>query len=136
MLKNDTLTSLSAAFLIIALASGFSSPMFALATNNDDDSVIICHESGANNWTQIPVDENSIDGNGGGDHNNSSHQDGEDIIPPGDWDPDGRNWDAEGQAIYNNECVVPAPTPTPTPTHQQKKKQNKKQKKNKKKKKN
>jgi hypothetical protein len=28
----------------------------------------------------------------------------------------GKNWDTEGQAIWNNGCVVPSPSPTPTVT--------------------
>lgn len=28
----------------------------------------------------------------------------------------GKNWDEEGQAIWNNDCQIPEPSPTPTPT--------------------
>ena len=68
----------------------------------------------------------------GGHHYN--HED--DIIPPGPWALDGRNWTAEGEALWNNGCVnirlspvsptvvpascvggeVTAPTVTPAPT--------------------
>lgn len=78
------------------------------------DNVTICHKTG-NGWQSISVDPSSINGFGNGDHNTSSHMGGQDIIPAGWWDSNGRNWDATGQAIYNNNCVVP-PTPTPTPS--------------------
>ena len=40
-----------------------------------------------------------------------------DIIPPGPWDLDGRNWDPEQvEQVYNNHCVLVVPTPSPSPT--------------------
>jgi fibro-slime domain-containing protein/LPXTG-motif cell wall-anchored protein len=70
--------------------------------------VTICHNAGGSgNFTQLTVDANAVDGVGGGDHNSGGHQGGKDIIPPGSWDANGRNWDAAGQAIWNNGCVVP-----------------------------
>jgi LPXTG-motif cell wall-anchored protein len=79
--------------------------------------VTICHALGQENkdeWQKIEVDKSAIDGQGGnGDHNRDGHQSGEDIIPPtytdgtlGSWVS--RNWDAEGQAIWNNGCNVPS----------------------------
>lgn len=82
-------------------------------------SVTICHATGSNSnpYTQITVDDDAVDGNGNSDHNRSGHQNGEDIIPHGSWDTDGRNWDAAGQAIWNNQCnLVSTPSPTATPT--------------------
>ncbi len=73
-------------------------------------NVTICHATGSG-WTSISADSSALDGVGGGDHNSAGHQSGNDIIPPGYWDNDGRNWDTEGQAIYNNNCVEPPPTP-------------------------
>ena len=83
----------------------------AKATNN----VTICHKTG-NGWQKISVDDDAVNGFGNGDHNSSSHQSGQDIIPPGYWDANGRNWDATGQGIWNNNCNVPTPTPTAVPT--------------------
>ena len=75
--------------------------------------VTICHNNGqSGNWSQIDVDWHAVDGSGNSDHNRSGHQNGRDIIPPGFWDWNGRNWDTEGQAIYNNDCKTPKPTGT------------------------
>ena len=92
----------------IVLAFMFWAPKVG-ATQNDN--VTICHATGSNNnpYVKITVDDDAVDGNGNSDHNRSGHQNGEDIIPPGYWDQNGRNWDAEGQAIYNNNCNIPEP---------------------------
>ena len=77
--------------------------------------VTICHNTGqSGNYQKITVDWNAVDGQGNGDHNSSNHQNGRDIIPSGFWDSNGRNWDTQGQAIWNNNCNVPQPTPTHT----------------------
>lgn len=77
--------------------------------------VTICHATGSttNPYNKQTVDDDAVDGVGNGDHNRDGHQNGEDIIPPGSWDADGRNWDAQGQAIYNNDCEVPTPPVNP-----------------------
>jgi hypothetical protein len=89
----------------------------ATATSSN---ITICHATGSQNnpYSQISVSPSAIDGNGNGnsDHNRSDHQNGEDIIPAGFWDQDGRNWNANGQAIWNNNCNIPTPTPTATAT--------------------
>ena len=82
---------------------------------NEQCGVVICHRTG-NGWQQIPVDDDAINGQGNGDHNSNQHQNGLDIIPPGDWDNNGRNWTQEGQAIYNNNCNVPQPSSSPSPS--------------------
>ena len=43
-------------------------------------------------------------------HGHTGHQDGRDIIPPYTYRGQtySQNWDAEGQAIFNNGCRVPA----------------------------
>ena len=62
---------------------------------------------GENPYVQITVSENAVrEGRG---HNRDNHQGGEDIIPIGPSDPDGRNWDLAGQAIYNDGCLTFAP---------------------------
>ncbi len=66
----------------------------------------ICHAtgSGSNPYVEITVGENAVrEGRG---HNRDGHQDGEDIIPPGPYDPDGRNWNVEGQTIYEDGCLT------------------------------
>ena len=74
-------------------------------------NVTICHatESDSNPWNSIEVDDSAVQQGSG--HNADSHQDGRDIIPPGPWDPDGRNWDAEGWAIWVNNCNRPKAVP-------------------------
>ena len=66
--------------------------------------VPICHATGSttNSYVSESPDESAV--RVGGHHNRDDHQGGQDIIPPGTWDPDGRNWDAAGQAIFNNGC--------------------------------
>lgn len=78
--------------------------------------VRICHANQGNGWVSIEVDPEAIDGNGQSDHNRSSHQNGADIIPPGYWDQNGRNWNQQGIQIWENGCNQPKPTPTPTLT--------------------
>lgn len=85
----------------------------------------ICHatHSEDNPFTTQTVDDDSVDGIGEGngqsaDHNRDDHQDGEDIIPPGPWDPDGRNWTEDNQAIWNNNCnsIDPSASPSVEPS--------------------
>lgn len=82
------------------------------ATNNNN--IPICHYLGHGGYQRISVNDDAIDGDGNGDHNRSSHQDGKDIIPPGHWDSNGRNWDTQGQEIYRNNCNTATPTPVAT----------------------
>ena len=63
--------------------------------------VAICHATNSltNTYEQNIVSQSAVQE--GGHHYN--HED--DIIPPGPWAPDGRNWTAEGEALWNNGCV-------------------------------
>ena len=91
-------------------AVGSVSPPSASASPN---TVTICHATGSasNPYVQITVSENAVrDGKG---HNRDGHQNGEDIIPPGPYDPDGRNWDAARQTIYNDGCLTFLPNVLP-----------------------
>lgn len=92
----------------------------------EEDKVEICHatSSASNPYNKIGVSISSVDGdtgnnNGQGDHyaehtgpifdpaSNQSGDDWGDIIPPVAGH-DGRNWNAQGQAIYNNgDCEIP-----------------------------
>ncbi|MFS8159875.1 MAG: hypothetical protein ACMG6E_06630 [Candidatus Roizmanbacteria bacterium] len=91
-----------------------------MAANNGHTPVTICHATASetNPYVKITVDDDAVDGDGNSDHNRDGHQDGEDIIPPGSWDSDGRNWNAQGQAIWANDCTIPVPTQTPSPSVQ------------------
>ena len=73
----------------------------------------ICHATGSasNPYVQITTSETAVrDGTG---HNRDGHQNGEDIIPPGPFDSDGRNWDAAGRTIYDDGCLVLRPDVLP-----------------------
>jgi LPXTG-motif cell wall-anchored protein len=73
---------------------------------HSNEKVTICHatSSETNPYTQITVDQSSIinlDPNGHGTHER-------DIIPPFNGFT-GQNWDAAGQAVWNNDCELPEP---------------------------
>jgi len=112
------------AFLAAAVALLGFATVWSVAADDASatrsDKVRICHAtaSATNPFTSPDVNTSSIDEehnqylNGHGDHEN-------DIIPPFE-SPTGTvfhglNWDAEGQAIWNNGCVVPPPVEPPTP---------------------
>jgi hypothetical protein len=107
----------------------------ALAQEGGSDKVDLCHatHSATNPFVLISVDDdgayNGHLATSSGGAAGADHQDAEDIIPPFVWSGDGQtysqNWDAEGQAIFNAGCEVPAsgggpggnpPPPPPPPT--------------------
>ena len=95
--------------VVVALVGGTVGVATAPASSASPDRVTICHATGSatNPYVQITVSENAVrEGRG---HNRDNHQDGEDIIPPGPYDPDGRNWDAASQTIYDDGCLTFAP---------------------------
>lgn len=74
------------------------------------DKILICHHLGSDSYNS-PCASKTADVGG---HSGFNHQDGKDIIPPFDYDGGsypGQNWDANGQAIFYNGCVVPPPAP-------------------------
>ena len=77
------------------------------------DDVYICHATGnTQNLSSVEdvkgfvVNSPSASGDVSG-HVGAGHQDGWDIIPPGPGLPEGQNWTAYGQEVYNNGCNVP-----------------------------
>ena len=86
--------------------------------NGSDHRVTICHAAGntdPTNYVSIEVDDSAVEDGSG--HNRDDHQGGRDIIPPGSWDADGRNWDSGGEAIWANDCERPIAIPAkPTVT--------------------
>ncbi len=71
----------------------------------------ICHATGSGHYNSLtPATIGVLMG-----HVGAGHQNGEDIIPPITvFLPLGQNWDATGQAIWDNGCVVPPQTGTLT----------------------
>jgi ABC-type sugar transport system substrate-binding protein len=104
-LRDSTLRVVS----VTALFSGAVGVAALPAVSASPGKVTICHATGSatNPYVQITVSENAVrEGRG---HNRDSHQAGEDIIPTGPSDPDGRNWDLAGQTIYDDGCLTFAP---------------------------
>ena len=94
---------------VAALFSGAAGVTSLPAVSASPGKVTICHATGSatNPYVQITISENAVrEGSG---HNREDHQGGEDIIPPGPYDPDGRNWDLAGQTIYDDGCLTFAP---------------------------
>ncbi len=125
-----------ASIALIALMAGIISPVaYANDHEEENEKVTICHRTNAPNnpYNQIDISEVSAD------EDKPDHTDHEgpvptteaeaeafkaaktkwgDIIPPHDGFPDGLNWTAQGQAIYNNGCNYVTPgmgggNPTP-----------------------
>ncbi len=119
-------------------AAALFAPSSTAIAADPKTEIIICHATGSQSHP-YEVNSPSIDSNGyddAGGHAAPAHQGPlwfagitvawGDIIPPYDFAPanfhfDGYNWTAAGQAIWENDCNIPAaatPTPTlaPTPT--------------------
>lgn len=126
-------------FLVLLTVVLFATSSFA-KDKDDKVKVNICHrtDSVTNPYEVKDVDASSTDAEGHAGHTGpiatsqavaqalkDAHNKWGDIIPPAPTSGvvGGLNWDADGQAIYNNGCkfavVNPTPTPTPTPTQDQ-----------------
>ena len=100
-----------AAVALFSLVAGLL-PMQAFAAPKAD--IDICHATGNGGYVKnSPATTADAGGHAGIDH-----QDGDDIIPPfeipGGGTFAGQNWDAQGQAIYNNGDCKGTFTPPPT----------------------
>jgi uncharacterized repeat protein (TIGR01451 family) len=100
--------SLLALFTVVAFAAlgAGAAPSFgarATAAAEKNDKITICHATGNGGYVSITISVNGLNGHEG-------HV--QDIIPPHGSDP-GRNWDAEGQATWENGCVAPTPPSPP-----------------------
>ena len=87
-------------------SQGTATSAVAVPLLRSQNKVTICHATGDDGYNRIAVNESAVEEGSG--HNQDGHQDGRDIIPPGPWDPDGRNW-AEGEAIHDADCGDPVP---------------------------
>jgi hypothetical protein len=89
----------------------------AFGSSPPEHKVTICHatppDTAAQGWNVLEVDVASV----GYQHQGHESEHDADIIPPyeyGDVSYPGKNWDAEGQAIWENGCQAVTPTATPT----------------------
>jgi hypothetical protein len=106
-----------------------------VAAKREDPKIRICHatNSHTNPYTNPEVDRDSVDGDAGNDNGQGDHylehngpvwypgiadHSWGDIIPPIEGVHEGKNWDEQGQAFWNNSCniVQPSPTPNISPT--------------------
>ena len=104
---------------MVAISTSFIGSSFVVLADHDpfggvpQTSVTICHTGNGTNFVSNSPSINSHDGSPNG---HEHHED--DIIPPYHYldnqdNPGsyaGQNWDTEGQGIWNNDCVVPAPS--------------------------
>lgn len=123
------------AFLIVAIVGNIAQ------AKGRDGKIQICHATASigKPYNKINVSHDAVDEQKEGNHSSHAgavfsrdtiHQyfDWGDIIPSVENVTAGLNWDAAGQAIWNNDCLVtpspptpsssitPTSTPTPTPT--------------------
>jgi hypothetical protein len=116
--------SLGTASLIASLVLAGTSSAGLAAPQAQADTIRICHatpaDTAANGWVSNTI---SKDGTVINSQHNLQHD--ADIIPPFSYDDGnggtaqfgGKNWDAEGQEIYANDCARPQPTATNTPSN-------------------
>jgi hypothetical protein len=106
--------ALSACFTVAAL--GVSSPAYATSNSNAHNKVTICHATGSKTNVFVRISPNA----NGVVAGHAAHQDERDIIPTFHYNDHGssmtfpgQNWNAQGQAIYNNGCKPVTSTVTP-----------------------
>lgn len=119
MLDGLKMAAISLISTVILAAGGAA--VSAESNNNNNNSgnsnpgndVTLCHATGSQTNPYVKITVNS---NGALGHAGSKHQDGRDIIPPFTYNNQGQNasfpgqnWDAAGQATFNNNCVPPTP---------------------------
>ena len=100
-------------------------PLSAYGTSGDPHKVTICHRTSSytNPYVVITVDVASVQFQGHDGHDGPvfspdipKHEKWGDIIPAFDFGPDhqyaGKNWDADGQDIWNSGCQAGGTTTT------------------------
>lgn len=110
---NSPSRAMQAGVVALALGAAGVGWFTPSASSASPTRVTICHATGSdsNPYVQITVSESAVRESKG--HNRDGHQLGEDIIPPGPYDPDGRNWDPAEQTIFNDGCLTFLPNVLP-----------------------
>ena len=95
------------AALVVGLIAAGPVAVASAQSNNPGNKVTICHATGSQTNPYVRISPNA----NGVIHGHVGHQDGRDIIPPFSYEQrgvtqnfPGQNWDAAGQAIFNNDC--------------------------------
>ena len=104
-MRHSSLIACFFAVVIATLVAGAATSFGASAMPTEEkknEKITICHATGNGSYVSITISINGLNGHDGHD---------QDIIPSHGSDP-GRNWDADGQAIWANGCVLP-PSPVP-----------------------
>lgn len=113
-MKVERLKVSATALSVLVLGAVNSGVVLAQNGNsNAGNKVTICHATGSSTNPYVVITPNAngvINGHAG-----SGHQGGRDIIPPFSYNDQGstkqfpgQNWNAAGQATYNNGCKAPA----------------------------
>jgi hypothetical protein len=109
-----------AAIAGIGLAVAGASPAFATGgSNNGSEKISYCHakpaDTAKNGWNYLTTSVNAFFKSGHPQH-------AADIVPPFTYEKQGQtinfpgmNWDAEGQAVFNNGCKAPETPEPPKP---------------------
>ena len=100
------------ALAVTVLLAASVAAVAAVAADEKNDKVRLCHAEGGPRYVSIEIaPEAALDGHA------KNHE--RDIIPPFEDEKTGsfpgQNWDAEGQAIWGNDCAIPEPEPGPEP---------------------
>jgi len=107
-IKSVAAGTVAAAFIIVAPTATMAKAD-SHSDSNAHNKITICHATGSqsNPFVKITPDANGVV------NGHESHQDANDIIPPFDYNDHGttkhfagQNWDANGQAIFDNGCKV------------------------------
>ena len=89
---------------VLGLAAiAVAAPAVADRGDDEDDKIIICHAGSGSNSGHFTANSVAVPSLNGHDEHSK------DIIPPNDGMDYGQNWDAVGQAIHANGCVVLPP---------------------------
>jgi hypothetical protein len=114
MLKNKFTSIAAGAAATVMVAVAPVASVLADSNSNAHNKVTICHATGSQSNPYVVITPNA----NGVVSGHVAHQDQRDIIPPFSYNDHGttkqfagQNWDASGQAIFNNGCKVASTNP-------------------------